>query len=359
MDSLLLQEKGRLLLTPLSRAYRLLMRFRRRRWERAGSPAFRPACPCLSVGNISWGGTGKTPVVDWLLGWAEHRGLRAVVLTRGYGAHPPHVPLRVTAEYGPKEAGDEPLMLALAHPKSMILVDPNRRRSGHWAEERLAPDLCILDDGFQHVQVRRDLDLVLLRPDDLGEGWERVIPAGTWREGAEALERAGAFLLKCPSGEPDALECLRPALEARLGTGRPVFGFSLRPACAEHLASGEKVEAAAFAGQPYALASGVGEPGQVARTAEAFMGLPPQRILSFPDHHAYTSADAARLEALNMPVVCTVKDAVKLRQLPLSRTWALHVETVFGPELWSGVSFSEWMDGWAAEQGMPSPLRHP
>lgn len=78
-------------------------------------------------------------------------------------------------------------MLALEHPSAAVVVDPDRRRSGRWAEERLSPDLFVLDDGFQHVKVRRDLDIVLLRPDDLGDGWGCVIPAGA--HGAKARKR--------------------------------------------------------------------------------------------------------------------------------------------------------------------------
>ena len=181
MNPLSWQKRLRPLLTPVSLLYRRILAARRAKWENEGSPAFRPVCQCVSVGNIAWGGTGKTPVVDWLLGWSEARGLRAVVLSRGYKAQPPELPLHVSPSRTPGEAGDEPLMLALEHPSAAVMVDPDRRRSGRWAEERLSPDLFVLDDGFQHVKVRRDLDIVLLRPDDLGDGWGRVIPAGAWR----------------------------------------------------------------------------------------------------------------------------------------------------------------------------------
>ena len=173
MNPLSWQKRLRPLLTPVSLLYRRILAARRAKWENEGSPAFRPACQYVSVGNIAWGGTGKTPVVDWLLGWSEARGLRAVVLSRGYKAQPPELPLHVSPSRTPGEAGDEPLMLALEHPSAAVMVDPDRRRSGRWAEERLSPDLFVLDDGFQHVKVRRDLDIVLLRPDDLGDGWGR------------------------------------------------------------------------------------------------------------------------------------------------------------------------------------------
>ncbi len=115
MNPLSWQKRLRPLLTPVSLLYRRILAARRAKWENEGSPAFRPACQCVSVGNIAWGGTGKTPVVDWLLGWSEARGLRAVVLSRGYKAQPPELPLHVSPSRTPGEAGDEPLMLALEH----------------------------------------------------------------------------------------------------------------------------------------------------------------------------------------------------------------------------------------------------
>lgn len=351
MEPLIWQRRLRPLLRPLGAAYRRLMAARRARWE-AGDAAFRPARPCVSVGNIAWGGTGKTPVVDWLLGWSEARGLRAAVLTRGYKARPSVLPLCVGPGQTAEEAGDEPLMLALDHPASAVLVDPDRRRSGRWAEERIHPDLFVLDDGFQHVKVRRDLDLVLLRPEDLLEGWDEVIPAGAWREGPEALARAGAFLIKAG---PEELEALRPACQKRLAVfGRPLFSFSLRPVELRRVGSGERADAAAFAGAPYALASGVGDPAQVAATVRRYMGHPPARVVVFPDHHAYGPADAAKLEALSLPVICTAKDAVKLRALDLSRVWSLRVEAAFGPSLWSDAAFPVWFERWAAGQGLIS-----
>ena len=345
MNPLIWQKRLRPLLAPFSRVYRALAALRRRRWEAPSSPAFRPSCPCISVGNIAWGGTGKTPVVDWLLGWGERRGLRMAVLSRGYRAAPPELPLHVLGTHTPQEAGDEPLMLARRHPGAVILVDPDRRRSGRLAESRFHPDIFLLDDGFQHVQVRRDLNLVLLRPDDLEDGWGRVIPAGAWREGPEALNRADAFLIKC---DPAAFASLRPAFERHLAAfRRPLFGFSLHPTALRRV--GGEGECRGFDGA-YAVATGVGDPGQVRETVAGFVGRAPRTLLPFPDHHAFTEEDAAMLNRLRMPVICTDKDAVKLGRLPLSDVWSLQVEICFGPSLWCGQSFPDWFEHWFSRQ---------
>lgn len=347
MDPLLWQKRLRPFLTPLSWLYSRLAASRRMHWEAKNAPAFRSDCLCLSVGNIAWGGTGKTPLVDWILGWGESRGLRMAVLSRGYKAQPPELPLRVSDSHSPLEAGDEPLMLARQHPGVTVLVDPDRRRSGCWAEEQIHPDMFVLDDGFQHVKVRRDLDLVLFRPDDLADGWGRVIPAGAWREGPEALSRADAFLIKCT---PEKFNALRPACERRLAEFRkPLFSFSLHSTELQRLGSEECRTAEQLPG-PYAMATGVGDPVQVSETVSQFMGRSPERLLAFPDHHAYTQKDAATLEQLGIPIICTGKDAVKLCTLPLSNVWVLRVETVFGPALWTDSTFPQWLDAWVEQR---------
>ena len=340
------------LLHPLGMAYGALMAAHRQHHETAVG-RFRPPCPCVSVGNIAWGGTGKTPLVDWLLGWAETRSLTAAVLTRGYGAKPSALPFEVHDLCTSEEAGDEPLMLCVAHPKAHILVDPVRRRAGAFAVERFKPDIIVLDDGMQHLAVERDLDLVVLRPEDVLAEWNRVIPAGQWREGAGALARAGAFLIKAA---PDAFEELKPQLIARLAAfERPLFSFSLQPSGLAPLgfAKGRKPP---LPGQPYALVCGVGAPQQVVATVTRFMGLPPHEPMFFADHHPYRMKD---LEAIirtagDLPVICTAKDAVKLGSLALliglhnapPDLWSLGTRATFGPALWADQPFPHWWENW-------------
>lgn len=192
MSSLPVQRALYPLLYPFSKIYSFAMSYRRKQYEAGAKEQFSPKAPCVSVGNISWG-SGKTPVVSWLLEWAEHNHYSPVVLTRGYKAAPPRTPYLVTPESTAKQAGDEPVMLATAHRKAHIVVDPIRKRSGAWAEKKFRPELMVLDDGFQHLAVNRDLNLVLLKPEDLTKEWDRVIPAGSWREDQSALSRAHAF----------------------------------------------------------------------------------------------------------------------------------------------------------------------
>ena len=333
-------------LAPLGSGYGALMTLRRSLWEKGVFKRFSPAYPCVAVGNIAWGGSGKTPLVDWLLSRTAKQGLEAVVLTRGYGARPPVLPFPVLPTSTAEEAGDEPLMLRLRHPAAAILVDPVRARAARLAEQTLNPDLLVLDDGFQHLAVKRHLNLVLLRPEDLREEWNRVIPAGSWREPAEALHRADAFLIKLP---PSRMPGLLPDLRRRLASyGKPLFSFFLLPGIPRRISTDKTSETQLPSG-PYALVSGVGNPKQVKTTFSKFMRCAPAVHCVFPDHHAYTADDASRLAKLNLPILCTSKDAVKLRGLPVPNLWELPVTAAFGPALWTRMPFARWWDTWFAD----------
>jgi tetraacyldisaccharide 4'-kinase len=314
------------------------------------------------VGNIAWGGSGKTPLVGWLLTWAERRRprpLRVVVLTRGYGASPGPSPLLVTSQTPAALAGDEPLLLARAHPEAHILSFPRRAEAARFAEARLNPDLFLLDDGMQHTAVARQADLVLLRPEDVADQWDRVIPAGSWREGASALKAASAFLMKI---SPEELEDLRPRIAGRLEAfGAPFFSFTLKASGLRLLGPEEACPPLPedLRGKPYLLISGVGAPDQVEATARSLMGLAPARHLAFADHHPYTARDVRAIlredPTGNLPLLCTAKDGVKLLPFrPLFRGRSLLVleaEVVFGPSLFTSLSFPQWWEDWWLRNG--------
>lgn len=323
-----------------SSGYSAFMRLRRLAWTLA-LPRYRPGCPCLSVGNIAWGGTGKTPLIDWLLDWATARTLTPVVLTRGYRADPSVLPLRVGLHHTAREVGDEPYMLFLDHQDCDILVDPQRARAGRYAERSLSPDLLLLDDGFQHLPVDRDGDLVLLRPEDLGADWNRVIPGGCWREGVSALNAATAFCIKAT---PHQFDTLRPLLQQRLASlHKPVFSFSLEPQGFFDL---EGRPAPIRPGEPYLLLTGVGNPQQVFDTVTRFVGYPPEEHIVKPDHYRYTLHDTESVAKRGLPVVSTAKDGAKFRHLPLRGLRILRVRALFGPSLWSPCGFERWLDEW-------------
>lgn len=336
-----LQKKLGIALAPLGKGYEAVMRGRRLWWQSGYGSRFRSQCPTVSVGNIAWGGTGKTPMVSWLLDWFDAQQLHPVVLTRGYGARPPHASFVVTDSHLASESGDEPLMLARQHPAASIVVDPLRKRAGAWSQEHLSPDCFILDDGFQHLAVERDVDIVLLRPEDVQSAWNKVIPWGAWREGASALVQAHVFCMKM---DEDEFTRLAPIIESRLARfGVPIFSFSLQPECLVSVQSlKNEVECQPHCnGEPYTLISGVGSPEHVYKTATQFFGYAPKKHLVFSDHHAFTSDDAHAFAQQGTHLVCTPKDAVKLERFALP-LWTFSLKTVFGSSLCTDISFPMW-----------------
>lgn len=354
------------LLRPLSRPYARLMAKRREMYARGALPSFLPARPCVAVGNIAWGGSGKTPLSAWLLDWSGQQGLKAALLTRGYGGRPGKVPLLVQRDTSPTQSGDEPLMLARAFPKAAVLAFPKRGESARYAQEHLDPDLFILDDGMQHLAMGRHADIVLLRPEDLQEEWNRVIPGGSWREEASALSVASVFAIKA---DPEEFARLVPLAEQRLAAfGKALFSFHLVPDELRPLfgpsrqkpgnASGEiagngTLDPASYRDQPYILVSGVSNSARTAQSAIRLMGRPPLQHFDFSDHHPYSAADVraiVNLAAAPLPVLCTAKDAVKLESFKeewgATPVWAIETRVEFGPSLFHEGSFPQWWEAW-------------
>lgn len=324
-----LQDRCASLLEPVGKGYAWFMRQRARLYQSRRLPSWRPPMPCISVGNVAWGGTGKTPIVSWILGWAVERGLTPAVLTRGYGGRPPFLPYEVQLTSLAEEVGDEPLMLKKVHPRAKIMVDANRARGGR-ACATDNPSLYILDDGYQHLRVRRDIDLCLLCPQDLDTGWDKVIPAGTWREDASALARADAFLVNRMFGDDD---CLDPLARIKLTIlGKPIFFFQV---VAQHIVnslSGEIRDS--LQGERYLLVTGIANPRKAPQTCNRDLGEMPVHHLIFADHHPFTRADwesiVARAEQSRCThILCTPKDAVKLAPFADERLWVPHLSTSF------------------------------
>ncbi len=331
---------------PLGHAYAGLMYVRAKVFEHGLIPAWRAQTPCLSVGNISWGGTGKTPVTAWLLTWAVRQGMRPAVLTRGYGGHPPHLPFQVQPDSSPRHCGDEPLLLAQTHGKARVIVDPKRKRSGLWTETHDPPDLFILDDGFQHLAVKRDIDMVLVNEHDLLTGWNRVLPAGTWREGRNALKRADVFVVNVTGS---SLDRLFPAAQSRLsGFNRPIFFVRLRATGLVNLMTQQRTTHLDRA--PYLLMTGIANPMRVHATITDLVGYPPVGDALFSDHHAYTQEDCLRVaqqaaEQGAQAIVCTPKDAVKLGFWKHPKVFVLETR----PSFVARANTSLWLGPWLTQ----------
>jgi len=337
-------------LAPISKGYGAVMSRRAQKYSSGEYERFRPECPCISVGNIGSGGSGKTPLADWLLKWAERAGLVTVLLTRGYGAKPGKLPYLVNRLSPVSEAGDEPLMLAGGNPEAKVVVDPVRKRSGAWATQQFQPGLMLLDDGFQHMAVERDLDFVLLTPDDFTDGWDMVIPRGTWRESVQALQRADVFFVK--SG-PDAFRRMHGLVKQKLAQfGRPVFQFELKAEGLELLGGGERC---GFGNDKYLLFAGIGKPDILLEDASGYMGRAPEEFMIFKDHHAYTAQDVELIRrkaaaAGAKRIICTPKDAVKLSKLSCEDFYVIDLEVEFTEAIFFDQNEEAPFDKWWNKQ---------
>jgi len=299
------------------------------------SLAHRERLPCrvISVGNITVGGTGKTPAIMAMAQQAIARGYRPVILTRGYKGTATG-PCFVTRGDGPLlsvgEAGDEPFLIADRLHGVPIVKGPDRYESGVFALSRLgdgSPEfisrtLFLLDDGFQHAKLWRDLDIVLIDSDDpFGGG--RLLPFGRLREPASSLQRAGVIVITktgARMGERGpAVEKIINAIREH-NTSAPLFIADHLPvSCTGKL--GEPYPVNILAGKRVSGFCGIGNPESFRKTL-ADAGAEVTGLRHYRDHHRYTSADIAEIKreasALKSEwIVTTEKDIIKIRHLDL------------------------------------------
>jgi tetraacyldisaccharide 4'-kinase len=310
---------------------------RNRAFDRGRRTVHRAAVPVVCVGNLTVGGTGKTPCVEWVARFYRARDVQVAIISRGYGA----------------EAGrnDEALVLEENLPDVPHLQDPDRVAAAERAVEELESELLVLDDGFQHRRLHRALDVVLIdatRPPTC----DYLLPRGTLREPASSLRRAGAIVLtRCDQVPADEVAAICHWLAQRW-PNTPVATTEHRPT---ELVGGDGQTALVetLAGRSVGAFCGIGNPTAFRCTLEG-MGATVVNLRQFPDHHDYTRADVDDLVrwAATLPadavIATTQKDWVKLR-----------VPDLAGRSLWAvriGLSFRTGEDAFAAalERVMPA-----
>lgn len=315
-------------LLPLSVLYGWAVGIRNRRYDRPGA-AIRAGLPVIGIGNLAVGGTGKTPFAGWLCRELLALGRRPAIVSRGYGGRAGRGPLVVSDGSGPTVdaaiCGDEPLMLAASIPGLRVVVGSDRV-AGAEAASGLGADVVVLDDGFQHRRLARDLDIVLL-DSGLPLDGEPLLPAGRLREPASSLRRAGivvATRAASPTPPPGIVETVR-----RHNATCPVLASNLE------VAGFFEPSGARVAAPPRAVAfGGIADPEGL-RLSLVGAGVLVESFRPFPDHHPFSDREwdalAAEANARGVPLVTTEKDLARLRRRLAARAapiLVLRVESV-------------------------------
>ncbi|HZI78548.1 MAG TPA: tetraacyldisaccharide 4'-kinase [Vicinamibacterales bacterium] len=307
----------------LSAAYGQLAQARRAWFTRRPHVRRRLPVPVVSVGNLSVGGSGKTPAVATLAKLLLAGGERPVILSRGYARREPVDGVLVVSDgrlvYEPVErSGDEPQLLARTLPGVPVLVCPDRYLAGMLAERRFGATVLLLDDGFQHLELERDIDLLLVRPEDVHD---ELLPKGRLREPLTAAQAAHAIIVPGSFGEAAPVAAL-------LGKG-PVFTLAQEFATPRLVRPfGDVVPQGAFGTSRRLVAvAGIARPERFFKTVET-LGWEIARPMVFRDHHWFTRADVDTIHDTVQTlgsggVITTEKDAVRLTSLALPHdiTW--------------------------------------
>jgi tetraacyldisaccharide 4'-kinase len=293
-------------------------------YRRGSLPVHRLSVPVLSVGNLTVGGTGKTSFVAYLARKLAESGRRVAVASRGYGGAPHPTPLVVSDGTGPlvsaELAGDEPVLLSRLLPSVVVIVCQDRSAAGRLATERFGSDLILLDDGYQHRRLARDLDLLLV---DAGEGFGngRMLPCGPLREPLRELARCDALVVTGSAGQfQEGIQRVRKVLSDR-GFSQPVFHCERRFDGFFRLDSDEWIASTALKGKKVLAFSGIAHPGDFESDLRA-LGVNLVDSVRFRDHQKFGSRELAQVaESVKRErpdfLITTEKDRARLGTLRL------------------------------------------
>ncbi len=299
-------------LLPLSWIFRCLAFFRRVYLQRCLSTP-KLGVPVIVVGNISVGGTGKTPLLIYLVQWLEQQGYRPGVISRGYGGKASRYPHLISAADSALDVGDEPLLLSNY---CTVFVDPDRYQAATELLKKTDCNLILSDDGLQHYRLPRDIEIVLVDAQRaFGNGL--CLPAGPLREPVSRLMDVDFIVANGPSNNN--------ALKAS-------YGLSIKPIQLRHLVSGHSIDVTPGllhlveqgtwnAGNKVHAVAGIGNPQRFVTSLEQ-LGFE-VKLHALPDHHNY-SGDELMFDD-DLPVIITAKDAVKCSQLTNDKVWVLDV----------------------------------
>jgi tetraacyldisaccharide 4'-kinase len=273
--------------------------------------------PVISVGNLTVGGSGKTPCVAFLARFLRDAGHSVAILSRGYKRES-EGRVEVSNGYeilcGPNESGDEPFLLAKSCPGARVVVDRDRYAAGRWLEERAPVSVFILDDGYQHLRLARDLNLLLI---DASEPLDqaKMVPFGRLREPIDAMRRADAVIVT-RSDQPFDRQSLENTVGRFTRPDTPVYYAYHEVTNLIRLSGGLVVAPSTFALRPVAAVSGIARPDRFVADLER-LGLKIALRRDFDDHHRYTREELSEIaedarEAQAEAIIATEKDAANL-----------------------------------------------
>ena len=272
----------------------------------------------ISIGNITTGGVGKTPIVAQIANYLTSNGEKVAIISRGYGGKLSNNNINVISDgknifYNAKLAGDEPFWLAQNAGKTIVITTKNRYKGAKYAVENFGASKIILDDGFQHRKLHRDLDIVLM-DSKMGFGNEKLLPAGPLREGMEAFSRIDKFVIVSKDTEHSRAEKLakimakKMKIETFICYTEPDFVYNIKTG--ERLP--ERTEAVALCA--------IGQPKQFYNFLNNYKI---SQTIDFDDHHGYTEKE--------LPagiIITTEKDAVKMKDFQRNDIFALKLKTI-------------------------------
>ncbi|MBK5144788.1 tetraacyldisaccharide 4'-kinase [Budviciaceae bacterium BWR-B9] len=297
------ESKLYLLLLPLSWLYGLISGLRQLGYRRGWLTSWRAPVPVVVVGNLTAGGNGKTPVAIWLVENLQRRGIRAGVVSRGYGGKSDRYPLVLDRNTTTDVAGDEPVLI-YQRTGVPVAVAPVRSDAVKALLNQFELDVIITDDGLQHYALQRDIELVVVDgARRFGNGW--WLPAGPMRERAGRLRSVDAVIINGGSARENEIPMV------------------LKPAEAINLLSGERCQAREL---PHVVAmAGIGHPPRFFQTLN-MLEVQPEQTHAFADHQSYSESLLANLVTAEQSLLMTEKDAVKCRAFAQKNWWYLPVD---------------------------------
>jgi tetraacyldisaccharide 4'-kinase len=282
---------------PVSKAFRFVLQAREKLYASGVLTTLRLHHPVISVGNLTVGGTGKTPLVIALAEGLRDRGYRPVVLSRGYGRISRGVLVVGSQPSKWEDWGDEPFLIKQRLRNVPVVVGANRYEAGRVAEQQQLGNIFVLDDGFQHRRLHRDVDVVTIDPVEWAAG-ELLLPTGRWREPKASISRAHVACVQDVAGisVPDL----------------PISSFKVRAEIEGIYKEDEPIPAEHLKNRAVVAFAGIAKPERFFAALKS-VGVQPVKTVRFRDHHHYSARDIEKLGGEIL--ITTEKDAVRLRTI--------------------------------------------